>query len=252
MRDRTRAATTMYDTDSNPSARPSRSDEDRRIPSTWCTTAILIANVIVFAAMVAQGSGVMDAAPEILHDWGAIYGPDVARGEWWRVVTGAFLHGGLVHLAVNMYSLHAVGRSVELFYGRVPFLVLYFVSAVVASFASLAWNPDVFSVGASGAIFGLFGAIGAFFVANRRRLPPQMFRAQMGRMGMVLAVNLLIGLQIPHIDHAAHAGGLIAGFGGALVIVRGTRTGRLKAHMIGLAVVVALLAPIVYARLAQA
>lgn len=223
--------------------------ERERMPATWCTTAILIANVAVFGAMVAQGSGVQESSSEILRAWGANSGVHVAEGQWWRLLTCAFLHGGLLHLGVNMYSLHVVGRPVELFFGRGPFLAIYFLSALFASMASLLWTPDAFSVGASGAIFGLFGAIAAFFVANRRRMPPDMFRSQMQRMGMVLLINLAIGFGIPNIDQAAHVGGLVSGFLAAMLIVRGIRKDRLAVHIVGVAVVALALTPVVHVRL---
>lgn len=226
-----------------------RPEPRERMPATWCTTAILVANVAVFVAMVAKGSGVQESSVEILHAWGGNSGREVADGQWWRLLTCAFLHGGVVHLAVNMYSLHVVGRPVELFFGRGPFLVVYFFSALCASMSSLAWTPDIFSVGASGAIMGLFGAIAAFFVANRERMPRALFRSQMQRMALVLAINVLIGFGIPNIDQAAHVGGLVSGFVVALVIVRGFRTGRLNLHVAAATLVVLAATPVLHARL---
>lgn len=227
---------------------PEPAPRERR-PPTWLTTALIVVNVAIFATMVALGSGVQRTSVEMLDAWGANSGMRVAEGQWWRLLTCAFLHGGILHVAVNMYSLHVVGRPVETFFGRGPYLAIYVLSALFASMASLLWTPGAFSVGASGAIFGVFGAIAAFFVANRRRMPPEMFRSQMMRMSMVVVLNLLIGFSIPNIDQAAHVGGLVSGFLIALTIVRGFRRGRLALHLAGVLLVALALTPVVHGRL---
>ena len=127
--------------------------------------------------------------------------------EWWRIVTGAFLHGGLLHIGVNMYSLWILGRFIESIAGPVRMLLIYAVSLVVSGLAVVYFSaPDVPTLGASGAIFGLFGAL--FAVGFKMGGPGmQLVRANIG----ILVINLIISLS-PGISWQAHVGGFIAGF----------------------------------------
>jgi len=146
------------------------------------------------------------------QDWlletGAKYGPLMAAGEWWRFLTPVFLHANLFHIFVNMYSLYALGPAVERFFEARRMLALYLLSGIGGVILSLAFSPDP-SVGASGAIFGLLGALAAFFYLHR---------AAFGRFGMVqlrqlifvALLNLMLGLS-PGIDNWGHVGGLITG-----------------------------------------
>lgn len=127
----------------------------------------------------------------------------VAAGEFWRLLTAAFLHGGLLHLLMNMYMLMVLGRQLEYALGRGRFIVLYAISALGGSAASYWFNGiDVPSVGASGAIFGLFAAI--FMFGRERGLNVQEIAA-------VVGLNLVIGFVVPGIDWRAHMGGLVTG-----------------------------------------
>jgi rhomboid protease GluP len=136
--------------------------------------------------------------------------PAVAEGEYWRLWTVTLLHGDLIHLGFNMYALFLAGPIVERWYGPIRFLVFYLVCAAAGSTASFAFGGDVPAVGASGAIFGLFGLLVA---AGRIHQPvDRQSRAIVGQLGMIVVLNLILGFAWGgRIDNAAHVGGLVAG-----------------------------------------
>lgn len=189
-----------------------------RTPLVFVTRAILTANVAVFAVMVLSGVGLMSPTLDDLIDWGANFGPRTLAGQWWRLFTCMFVHAGAIHLAFNMWALWNVGRMVERLVGNFAFLVLYLASGLVGSLASVAWNPFVASVGASGAVFGVIGALLGFILAHRHAVPSSVFQEIRNSLLFFLVANLVLGMSIPGIDMAAHVGGLVAGFVCGLVI----------------------------------
>jgi membrane associated rhomboid family serine protease len=134
----------------------------------------------------------------------------IAAGEVWRLWTVTLVHGGFLHLAFNMYALWLAGPFVERLYGRGRFLLCYLVFALAGSLASFAFSEARFAVGASGAIFGLFGLLFAVQRVHRPVLDRQS-RAFLGQLGGLLAINLVFGFVVPGIDNMAHIGGLVAG-----------------------------------------
>ena len=122
------------------------------------TKTLIAINVAVWLAMLAQGASISTPGGTIFEK-GALYGPFVAQGDWWRLVTSMFLHASLLHIAFNMLALWWVGTPLERQIGRGRFLLLYFVSGLAGSAGALFQAPLSPTVGASGAIFGLFGAI---------------------------------------------------------------------------------------------
>jgi membrane associated rhomboid family serine protease len=147
----------------------------------------------------------------------------VLAGEWWRLLTVTLVHGGLLHLAFNMYALYIVGPFVEAMYGRALFLLFYVLAALAGSTASylVLANP---SVGASGAIFGLFGILAVSTWVHKPALGAGA-RAISTQIGFLIVLNIVIGFTFPGIDNAAHLGGLAAGaWLGALVVPRGAAT----------------------------
>jgi rhomboid protease GluP len=181
-------------------------------PRTPVTTLLIVLNVIAFAYEVSRvGSGLLlgGGSLQALADAGALVPAFVRQnGEYWRVVTGAFLHGSVLHIAVNMYSLYVLGQFVEVIAGARQMTIIYVVS-LVASGLSVVYlsSPFDVTVGASGAIFGLFGALFAIgFKLGRPGM--QLVRANIG----VLVLNLFITFAVPGIAVWAHVGGLIAGF----------------------------------------
>lgn len=176
------------------------------------TYALIAVNVIVYAWMLARGVDFMSPDVDDLLAFGADSPARVTLGEPWRLFTCMFVHAGIVHLGCNMWALRSLGPPVEMLFGRARFALMYVLAGLGGSVASCLWNPAGVSVGASGAIFGLPGALMAFFVMHRSQLPPGLFSAQMRWMGTFLAINVLIALSIPQIDLAGHVGGLVTGF----------------------------------------
>ncbi|HWB16646.1 MAG TPA: rhomboid family intramembrane serine protease [Vicinamibacterales bacterium] len=181
-------------------------------PRTPVTTLLIVLNVIAFAYEVSRvGSGLLlgGGSLQALADAGALVPAFVRQnGEYWRVVTGAFLHGSVLHIAVNMYSLYVLGQFVEVIAGARQMTIIYVVSLVASGLAVVYLSsPFDVTVGASGAIFGLFGALFAIgFKLGRPGM--QLVRANIG----VLVLNLFITFAVPGIAVWAHVGGLIAGF----------------------------------------
>jgi rhomboid protease GluP len=143
---------------------------------------------------------------------GAKYNPAMINGEWWRIITSMFLHIGAIHLFMNMLALYYLGIVVERIYGSFRFVVIYFLAGIGAGLTSFAFHTHV-SAGASGAIFGLFGALLFFGMIHKK-----LFLQTIGKgIVIVLAINLVIGLVVPQIDMGAHLGGLITGFIAAII-----------------------------------
>jgi membrane associated rhomboid family serine protease len=167
-------------------------------------TYVLIAiNVIAWVAMLASG-GPINGVGGTVYQHGALYGPLVANGDWWRIVTGGFLHAGILHIAFNMYFLYFLGTILEPMIGKLRFGLIYAVSLLGGSFGALLLSPNTPVVGASGAVFGLMGA--AILAMRARGIDPM----QSG-LGVTLALNLGITFLIPGIAIGGHIGGLIAG-----------------------------------------
>ncbi len=151
-----------------------------------------------------------DAFTMVLYDLGAKYGPAIDAGQYWRFVTPIFLHGGLVHLGFNSYALYVLGPETERVYGSLRFLAIYMLAGLAGSIASYIHSPDL-SIGASGAIFGLIGALAAFFYTARSLLGAEASRQQITQLISLAAINIVIGLSVTAVDNAAHLGGLAAG-----------------------------------------
>ena len=143
--------------------------------------------------------------------FGANYGPFTLSGEWWRLLTYMFLHGGLMHIAFNMWCLWDIGMMCESLYGRWTFGVIYLITGVAGGLASVAWNPGVLSVGASGAIFGLAGALAASFYLGEFSLPKVAIQGTLRSLIFFIGFNVLFGSLFPGIDNACHVGGLFSG-----------------------------------------
>lgn len=179
-------------------------------PLTWGLLGAILAIHLTF--LFAENSGLTPAGQGGLSLlFGAKINELVWQGQSWRLVSSMFLHGGFLHLAFNGYALYLLGPLLERMYGMRRFLIIYVFSGLAASAASVVFT-DVPSVGASGAIFGMLGALVVFGLKFRASLPPRVARAFGAGLLPWVAINLVIGL-IPGlpIDNAAHVGGLIAG-----------------------------------------
>ncbi len=183
-----------------------------RLALTPVTVALVTINILVFAAMLGYGAGLWHSPNHVQLAWGAGFGPATKNGEWWRLGTAMFLHFGLVHLVMNMWALWDGGRLVERLYGSVRFAVVFLGSGLTGNLLSLIVQGDrAVSGGASGAIFGVYGALLVWLWRERRRVHPTDFRWMFGGAAVFTAVTIGFGLLIPGIDNAAHIGGLISG-----------------------------------------
>ncbi len=189
-------------------------------PTARVTPVLIAANLLVFVAMVFAGAGVLNPDPEVHVRWGSNFGPRTIGGEWWRLGTSMFVHFGVIHLLLNMWVLYAYGALAERLYGSAHFLALYVLAGLAGSLASVWWNPEVNSAGASGAIFGIFGGLLAFLVQRKNRVPVSIMVEHRNSMLLFLGYNLFFGFVHPGIDNAAHLGGLVGGFLLGLVLAR--------------------------------
>jgi rhomboid protease GluP len=189
-----------------------------RVVTTQVFTAICI---FVYVAMVASGVNWLWPNPTQLVDWGANQGVAVALNQqYWRLLTSVFLHGGVLHVAMNMWSLLVIGPLVERLYGNVAFGVLYLASGVGGAIASLAANPLRNGVGASGAICGVLGGLVAFMIVHRRAIPKSILKSLRGSLLLVVVLMAILGYLFPMIDQEAHLGGFVTGFLAGLLLSR--------------------------------
>jgi membrane associated rhomboid family serine protease len=198
-------------------------------------TALLIAiNVAAFVAEIAGGANfsiaVGGGGGSVVHNFG-ISGPQIADGDFWRLLTGGFLHLGLLHIAFNMYALYILGGILEPSIGTPRFVALYFASLFAGSAGALIAQPHAITVGASGAVFGLMAA--TFIIARRRG-----FGQIAQQVGFFILLNLLFSFSVSGISVGGHLGGLVGGAIAAFVIIAGERRGALAFEllaMVGLA-----------------
>ena len=180
---------------------------DGRVVITWLLLAI---NILVWLFMQMVG-GFMNQDVDVLLRFGAMFGPLIATGEYWRLFTAMFLHANLLHLFFNCFALFIFGRLVEGVYGHTRFTIIYVLAGLAGGVLSYMFNKTAIAVGASGAIFGILGALAAYFVVNRENLG-EMGRHNLTGLAAIAVINLAIGLIIPNIDNWAHFGGLAGGF----------------------------------------
>lgn len=195
----------------------------RTMPKTLpIATYVLIGlNALAFAAELATGGNFSGSRIGGFGEWGGLIaaargetGPiGVAFNEWWRIITASFIHAGPLHLAMNMYALYIFGTALEPAMGRIRFVGLYLTATLAGSAAVLLFNPNTLTVGASGAIFGLFGAM--FVYQRARGINPWT-----SGIGVLIVINLVISVGIPGISLVGHLGGLVGGGIVAWVMVR--------------------------------
>lgn len=183
----------------------------RRTP---VTTFLLISIGAVFLVEMLRGGSTSEP---VLVALGANVPPLVRDGQYWRLVTSMFLHIGIVHLAVNGWALYQLGSLFEILLGSVGLVMVYFASGIAGSIASVMFSGADLSAGASGAIFGLLGALIGFLLKNRERLTPQA-RSLLLQLLFWAAVNIVFGFSVKGIDNAAHLGGCAVGFLFGLVL----------------------------------
>ena len=174
-----------------------------------CTTGLIVINVLVFFLLSLRGD---TESGYFMLQYGAMYEPLVTDGhEYYRLITSLFLHFGIQHLLNNMVMLGALGYQLENEVGRIKFLLIYFISGIGGNLCSLYWNvshgEQIISAGASGAIFGLMGALLYIVAVNRGRLGRLSGRGML----IMVALSLYFGLTSSGVDNSAHVGGLICG-----------------------------------------
>lgn len=199
-----------------------------RIPRTWATwtlaAALVCTHLVVGLVPWYRGNaawwGVLVGrrGPRLLHRFGAMRTPALDRGELYRLVSAGFLHADGLHLLVNVASLLVVGRIVEAVYGPVRMMWVFLVSAVSGASASWLLGHTTNSVGASGGVFGLLGALFIFGWRHRADLPDDIGRVFRRRVAVLVALNLALGIPLRFIDDYAHIGGLFAGVVTAMIL----------------------------------
>jgi len=182
------------------------------IPAVPVSAILVVLNVAVYLAMVASGVHPFSPTTDQLIRWGADFGPLTQSGQWWRMFTAAFIHIGAFHLTMNMLVLWTGGPLIERLFGQLSFVALYVISAIGGSLTSVALHPMTTSAGASGAIFGIYGGLIAYLIVCRASLPPGIRSTMIQSAVTFVVYNLIYGLALPHVDVAAHVGGLLCGF----------------------------------------
>ncbi len=196
------------------------------VPHLVVTPVLIGACSLVFAAMLLAHISPTQPTTLQLIRWGANFGPSTLGGQWWRLLTSVFLHIGFLHLAVNMWCLWNLGALAETVFGRATFTAVYLVTGIAGAVASIAWHPLATSAGASGAIFGVAGALIAFFYLAHLPFARAAVKSTLRSLVIFAAVNLGWGLyrpameNKPGVDNAAHLGGLISGLLIGVVLAR--------------------------------
>ena len=199
----------------------------QRLPQVRVTQWLIGINLLVFLAMLASGAGLWHSSNAVQLAWGANFGPATQDGEWWRLGSALFLHFGVLHLVMNMWALWDGGQLVERMYGHLRFAAIYFISGITGNLLSLvSHHGQAISGGASGAIFGVYGALLVCLWRERRHLQPREFRWLFWGASGFAALTIVLGLLIPGIDNAAHVGGFLTGLLSGVVLARALEAGQ--------------------------
>lgn len=197
-------------------------EEARRVeeifkPKVPIVTYILIGiNVLIFLV------GMLFGLNNVFINLFANYGPYITGGEYYRLITSAFIHANILHIAFNMYALYLLGSQAESFFGKWKFLIIYLLSAISGSLLSILLNQGAVSVGASGAVFGIMGALLYFGFNYRVYLGNTLVREIIP----VILINLAFGFMVTGVDNFAHIGGLVGGLTTAMAVGLTTRSGK--------------------------
>jgi membrane associated rhomboid family serine protease len=159
----------------------------------------------------AQRQQELRAHSVLLEDMGGVAGPHIVQGEYWRLVSSAFVHLGVPHLLMNMLALYILGRFAERMWGRARFLILYLLSALGGAVLAMIYNPESLLMGASGGVCGLFGGIAVWIILNREHIPPDLLWFWMRNLGLSIILITLTSVSFERISGSAHLGGGVFG-----------------------------------------
>ena len=191
-----------------------KNKEKLKYKESLVTYILICINILIFIVTAFISKNIQDIDSYTLVKLGAKVNVLINDGQPWRLITSAFLHGGLAHIAFNMYALKIIGSEVEYVYGKIKYIVIYLISALGGSIFSYLFNANSISVGASGAIFGLLGAMIIFGIRHKNKIG----KAYIINLFKVLLINIFIGVTLSNIDNGAHIGGLIFGGISALML----------------------------------
>jgi rhomboid protease GluP len=193
---------------------PPQAPPPTRLPTPYTLTYILIAlNALVFVAMVVSGVSFTQPTPLQALAFGADFAPlTVGAHQYWRLLTSCFVHFGIIHIGFNMYVLYQIGPFIEMVFGRARYLAIYLLAGLGGSLVSLWIHPMSVGAGASGAIFGLYGAVFGFLLIKRGVLNPAVVSSIGKSAGIFVLYNIVYGTISRTTDLSAHFGGLITGF----------------------------------------
>lgn len=175
------------------------------------TTLLMAINIAVFVGMVLTGAGIVDPSWEALVRWGGNYGPYTVGGEYWRLATATFVHGGILHIAFNMWCLISLGPLAERLFGKWQTFCIYLLTGIGGSLLSIAYDPQRLSVGASGAIFGIAAALLAGLKFGNLKVTAGQKRSIISSMVMFAILNFSFGAFRDSVDNMAHLGGFVSG-----------------------------------------
>jgi rhomboid protease GluP len=223
-------------------AQPSYGQTQRKA-SVFTVTHILVAlNVAVYVLMIVSGASPIEPSLSQLVRWGADWGPLTLGAQPWRILTSNYVHGGFIHIAFNMWCLWSLGQLAERLFDSWSYVLVYTLSGIAGSVVSLWWHPMVVGVGASGAIFGLAGAVLAVLYFGHLSISREALRPTLRSLLAFVGYNLLFGLR-PGTDNSAHMGGLAGGLFLGFVIARsGSREDVRRTAIFGSAVLAVILA----------
>lgn len=182
-----------------------------RVGTVWVTICLVSACVLSFMAEALLSNAIWQFPSDALVVLGGNFAPAVQSGQAWRLLSAMFLHGGVLHLLLNMVALWQAGQIVERLFGRLPYALIYLLAGLAGGLSSLWWHPGPVSVGASGAIFGIYGALLAYLLILRGEMPLGILREIRSGTLAFIGYSLFAGFMIPGVDNAAHVGGLLAG-----------------------------------------
>ncbi len=192
-----------------------------QVPGIPATKCLIAANLLVFVAMLFSGAGLWHSQNGVQLAWGANFGPATQDGQWWRLGSAMFLHFGVLHLTLNMWALWDGGQWVERMFGHARFVAIYLGAGLAGNLASIVFHAgQAVSGGASGAIFGVYGALLGYLWLHRGEIHRREFRWLFGAVLVFTALTIAFGLVVPGIDNAAHVGGLVAGLLLGLALVQ--------------------------------